>query len=132
MRVKQAFTLIEVLLALWIFSLSLNAFTLYYQALYELKSTNTDRQNLIGIIQLRRILSLGVDHRINDEELCMNFHTEETCFYEYEGFLMQEPGTQYYLINVEDVHFTLNENRITLQYTSEQNKFDVWIGWTQP
>lgn len=132
MSTKRAFTLIEALVALWIFSLSLNAFNLYFQALNHLKSSNIQRQNNIGLYQLRRVISLGLEHHVNDDELCMNYHAEETCFYEYEGFLMQEPGTQYYLIKVEGIYFTLEDQRILIHYKCEEKEYDEWIGWLNP
>ena len=129
MSTKRAFTLMESLLALFLFSLSIELFLQLFDALNTHSSDYSLRQNRLGLMQLRRIVSLGLNHHVDDDELCMGYQMEETCFYQYENFLMQEPGTQYYLIQIDELYFTLQENRIYIHYRQADEDYEEMIGW---
>lgn len=113
---RKGFTLIELSLALMIFSTSLMLWLLLFQT-FQQKSNIVIRQNNIGLIQLRRIISLGKDFEVYDSELCMNFNDENVCFYEVNQRLIQTPGTQIYLLEVENIEFSKREGYIFMSYT---------------
>lgn len=83
----------------------------------------TIRQNNIGILQLRRSLSLGVNHRIEPYEICMNFKDDEMCFEQYETNLIATPGTQYFLVNIDNMTFKLMDGWIYIEYDSLNKEF---------
>lgn len=81
------------------------------------------RQNNIGIIQLRRSLSLGIDHTINFDSVCMIFKGEEMCFEQYESNLVAYPGSQYFLVNIDSLMFELIEEWIVISYYSNNVEY---------
>lgn len=83
----------------------------------------TDRQNLIGIIQLRRSLSLGVKHNISNDEVCMIYNDEDMCFEQFESNLVAYPGTQYFLVKVDDVKFEFIDEWLVINYISELKEY---------
>lgn len=85
----------------------------------------TERQNFIGIIQLRRSLSLGVKHKISYDEVCMIYNDEEMCFEQFETNLIAYPGTQYFLVQVEDINFELIDDWLVINYISLLKEYSI-------
>lgn len=85
----------------------------------------TERQNFIGIIQLRRSLSLGVKHKISNDEVCMIYNDEEMCFEQFETNLIAYPGTQYFLVQVEDINFELIDDWLVINYISLLKEYSI-------
>ena len=99
-----------------IFSTVLMLWLLLFQVFLR-KSNIVIRQNNIGLIQLRRMISLGKDFEVYDSELCMNYNDELVCFYEVNQRLIQTPGTQIYLLEIEDLEFNKLEGYIFMSYS---------------
>jgi len=78
----------------------------------------TVRQNNIGILQLRRSLSLGIDHVVDEDSICMNFKDDEMCFELNETNLIAFPGSQFYLVNIDDLYYELDEEWIYIHFQS--------------
>jgi len=83
----------------------------------------TERQNLIGIIQLRRSLSLGVKHNISNDKVCMIYNDEDMCFEQFESNLVAYPGTQYFLVMIDDVRFEFIDEWLVINYISELKEY---------
>lgn len=127
MRHQNGYTLIELLICL---SLSVLLSPIVIKLLqYQLRFPNQNvvRQNQLGILQLRRYLSLGINHEIDDDRVCMNYQDEEFCFYQYESNLIGTPGTQFFLIEVEDISFHVEDHWLILVYKSSNRIFQQHI-----
>lgn len=85
----------------------------------------TERQNFIGIIQLRRILSLGVKHKISSDEVCMIYNDQDMCFEQYEMNLIAYPGTQYFLVKIDEINFELIDEWLVINYVSELKEYSI-------
>lgn len=125
MRARKGFTLIETCLSLGISILILNLVITVFSLLGRYPDTSPLRQNTIGIIQLRQILSLGRDFKVDVEGLCMDYQTEQTCFHETNGLLIQTPGTQAYLVGIQTAEFKLKDQLISLSYTIDDTEYQV-------
>lgn len=131
MHNRKAFTLIESLLALSIFTTSL---MLIYHALNLLKFIDLngiERQNFLGIIELRRQISLGHSFSIKGDELCMDYQAEESCLYLSNQKLIQSPGTIIYLIEVEDLSWNQDQQNIYIEYVLYGESYTYWVGWVK-
>lgn len=95
-----------------------------YNFLINYPNNFTIRQNNIGIIQLRRSLSLGRDHIIENNSICMNFKDEEMCFELNDSNLIASPGTQYFLINIDDLNFDLRDGWLYIFFQSQNRLFE--------
>ena len=84
---------------------------------------NVFRQNQIGILQLRRYLSLGLEHSIEEDKVCMLFKDEDFCFYQYDLNLIGTPGTQYFLVGVDDVLFTVEDKWLMIEFDSLKKRY---------
>ncbi len=85
----------------------------------------TERQNFIGIIQLRRSLSLGVKHNISHDNICMIYNDEEMCFEQFESNLVAYPGTQYFLVMVDDISFEQIDDWLVINYVSKLKEYSI-------
>lgn len=105
MLARRGTTLAEALLALVLMSVSLPILVMVLNTLKNYESDAVMRQNRLGILQLRRVVSLGHSHDVKQDELCMNYRTEATCFHLHDDKLLQTPGTQFYLIGLNHLSF---------------------------
>lgn len=124
MIIKKGYTLIEVIISVLILTFISPIFISVIDKMINLSSNITIRQNFIGIIQLRRSLSLGVKHVINDDQVCMTYDDEIMCFEQYESNLIAYPGTQYFLVKVNDIYFCEEDGWIKIEYESESKNFE--------
>ncbi len=95
-----------------------------YKFLVNYPNNFTARQNNIGILQLRRSLSLGRNHVVENDSICMNFKDDEMCFELNESNLIATPGTQYFLINIDDLNFELNEGWLYINFQSLNRNYE--------
>ena len=116
---RKGFTLIEVIIASSILFMISPLFFTILKSILDYPIDFSERQNNIGIIQLRRSLSLGTDHVINYDSVCMIFKGEEMCFEHYETNLVAFPGTQYFLVNIDSVMFEFIEEWLVITYSSD-------------
>lgn len=123
--IKKGYTLIEVIISITILSFISPLFVFVIKEMVNFSSNNTQRQNFIGIIQLRRRLSLGVKHIIESDQICMTYNDDLMCFEQYESNLIAYPGTQYFLVKVNDINFFNDEGWIMLEFESESKNYVV-------
>lgn len=122
---RNGFTLIEVLIASSILFAISPIFLTIFRFIQNYPIDFSIRQNNIGIIQLRRSLSLGINHIIDLDSVCMIFKGEEMCFEQYETSLVAYPGTQYFLINIESLMFECIEEWIVISYISNNIEYTI-------
>lgn len=118
MRHQNGYTMIELMISL---SLSLLLFSILLKIVHlqiKYPDHNVFRQNQIGILQLRRYLSLGLEHVIEEDKVCMLFKDENFCFYQNENNLIGTPGTQFYLIDVDEVKFAIEDEWLMITFNS--------------
>ncbi len=126
---QKAYTLIEVSIALLILNTVVLLWLYLFNALNHFDAKIVERENRIGLIQLRRMIALGKDIKLNFDQLCMNFRDDEVCFYETNYRLIQTPGTQIYLLEVEDIEFEEKEDVFILTYYQEEIFYEYVIGY---
>ena len=118
MRNHNGFTMIELLICLFLSTLLSPIAIRLLRFQLEFPDHNTIRQNQLGILQFRRYLSLGRDHKIEEDRVCMNYHDEDFCFYQHETNLIGTPGTQFFLIDVENISFVVEGHWLVLSFNS--------------
>lgn len=123
--IKKGYTLIEVIISITILAFISPLFIFVIKQMVNFSINNTQRQNFIGIIQLRRSLSLGVKHIIESDQICMTYNDDLMCFEQYESNLIAYPGTQYFLVKVDDINFFNDEGWIMLEFESESKNYVV-------
>lgn len=123
--IKKGYTLIEVIISITILAFISPLFIFVIKQMVNFSSNNTQRQNFIGIIQLRRSLSLGVKHIIESDQICMTYNDDLMCFEQYESNLIAYPGTQYFLVKVDDINFFNDEGWIMLEFELESKNYVV-------
>lgn len=128
MCTKKGFTLIELSLAIFIVNITLILWLSLFNLLQNFDAKIDERENNLGLIQLRRVIALGHDFEIFSDELCMNYRDDMTCFYETNHRLIQTPGTQIYLLNISDCEFKEDGNTITLSYLFNDQVVETIIG----
>lgn len=120
MRTSKGFTLIELLIALLFFPAIISFLTIIFAIVAESDISNYQRQNLIGILQMRQFFALSENIEINENRLCMLYNNSTSCFYEQTERLIKTPGTEIYLIHVSSVSFSKNENNFEITFDEGQ------------
>lgn len=118
MRHQNGFTMIELMLCLALSALLSPIAIKLLQFQVKFPDQNALRQNQLGILQLRRYLSLGIDHEIDDDRICMNFKDEDFCFYQHENSLIGVPGTQFFLVDVQNIAFYIEDKWLMISFES--------------
>ena len=121
MLARNSSTLIEQLIALLILVIVLNILFKPLILLQQFPDYLDQRQTLIGILQLRRALSLGHSFEVKSDQLCMNYRDERTCFYLSNRKLIQTPGTQVYLVSLNLIRFYIEKSWIKLDIEIDQS-----------
>lgn len=116
--------MIEILISSLILFLITPIFLSTFGFLVNYPNNFTVRQNNIGLIQLRRSLSLGRDHIIESDSICMNFNDDEMCFELNDSNLIATPGTQFFLINIDELNFEINEGWLYIIFHSLNRKYE--------
>lgn len=129
MYTRKAYTLIEVSIALLIVNTCVLLWIYLFNSLDHFEAKIVERENRIGLVQLRRMIALGKDYDVQLSELCMNFRDDDTCFYEVNNRLIQTPGTQIYLLNVSYVEFSEKDQIITMTYEMNEEIYEEIIGY---
>ena len=112
--------MIELLVALLFFPLILTFLTVILANLVETDMSTYQRQNSIGILQLRQFLALSENIEIKENKLCMLYNNNTFCFYEQTNRLIKTPGTEIYLINVSSILFSKNGNNVEITFDEGQ------------
>jgi hypothetical protein len=127
MPFRRAQTIVEALLSMVLIVIISPLFLQVLASMNRFPNYFIERQNNIGLIQLRRLISLGHSHRITQQSLCMNYRDEETCFELYQDKLRQYPGTQFYLIGIDDLSFRWHNHWIILELDVNGQKKDYGL-----
>lgn len=112
--------MIELLFALLFFPIILTFLTIILANLVETDMSTYQRQNSIGILQLRQFLALSENIEIKENKLCMLYNNNTCCFYEQTNRLIKTPGTEIYLINVSSILFSKNGNNVEINFDEGQ------------
>lgn len=120
---KQGFSVIEVLIATSILLLFSPMFISTLRFIQKYPISFTERQNNLGIIQLRRSLSLGINHIVEYDSICMDYKGETMCFEQHETNLIAYPGTQYYLVDVDSLNFEISEGWICIYFETKYKEY---------
>lgn len=129
MRTRKAYALIEALIILlcvpMVLSLGVSMFLVMMKYDYALIS----RQNLIGLIQLRRRLMLGSNIDVSDHRLSMTYQNETQEFICDQDEVYEINGYVSYLSDLEDCRFIQKGGLIYVQLRYEGQKTLVFIAY---
>ena len=124
-HIKRGYTLIEVLISITILIFVSPMFISLITYIQKYPNHSVERQNHIGIIQLRRMLSLGIDITLNENEVCMIYNDTNMCFEEYDSNLIATPGTQYFLISVSNILFEIKDEWLVINFDHNNQIYQV-------
>ncbi len=111
-------TLIALLITLSILPLALSIFNL----VANLKPDYNLVNNELALLDLRRILLIAYDLKINDYNLEFTYHNETYNLYYVNDKLILTPGTQIYLNDIKEACFSCENNVLYLDYITNNNK----------
>lgn len=119
---KRGFMLTEMLIALLIATIILPISITCIGLCKEGLSFETEKQDSIALLQLRRILSLSDHIKVNTNELTFTYHQDEMTLCKINGNILMKPGTQFYFMNVDEIEFFENDGCIYTTYVREENE----------
>ncbi len=111
-------TVITILIVLTILPILISAYSLIakYNIDYNLLS------NEISIMDLRRVLLLAYDIKINSHEMRFIYHNENYVLHLSNNKLILQPGTQIYLNDIKEINFNTKNGSIYLTYITNKGK----------
>ena len=111
-------TVIAILIVLTILPILISAYSLIakYNIDYNLLS------NEISIMDLRRVLLLAYDIKINSHEMHFIYHNENYVLRLSNNKLILQPGTQIYLNDIKEINFNTKNGSIYLTYITNKGK----------
>ncbi len=119
---RQGFMLTEMLIALMIAAIILPISITCIGLCKEGLAFETDKQDSIALLQLRRILSLSHDFKINSNELTFTYHQDEMTLCHINGNILMKPGTQFYFMNVDEIEFFESNGCIYTTYIRDDHE----------
>lgn len=129
MRTSKASTLIEVLIVLLVGPLLISTAVSMLNLLTHYDYQITERQNFIGLIQLRKRVALGSQIKISTDRLVMNYRNNELELICDEGKLYEINGYMEYLTGLDQCSWETEKGLIFLKYFYMQNSVRVFIGY---
>jgi competence protein ComGF len=126
---KKAYTLIETLLVIMMlpFLLSLTFSLLRLLTKYEYDFT--ERQNFIGIIQVRKRIAIGSEISLKDQRLQMMYQNQSIEIFCYEDKLIEYDGYMEYLIGLDHCELMIDQGRIILKYELKDDTKQIFLGY---
>lgn len=118
----NGFTLMEMLISLLIATILLPISITSIKLCKEGLTFETEKQDSIALIQLRRILSLSHDFKVEGNTLTFTYHEEEMTLRKTNGNILLKPGTQFYFMNVDEIEFFENNGCIWTTYAREETE----------
>lgn len=131
MRTQKAYTLIETLLVLCVLPLILTLIISLLKLISAYDFELTQRQNFIGIIQLRKRIAVGTAISLNDLQLIMSFDNREINIYCKDDKLIETEGYMEYLIGLEVCEWEINSGLIYLNFQDKSDLKRVFIGYAK-
>lgn len=84
--------------------------------------------NEIALMDLRRVLLISYDLEIYDKELKFIYHGSDYSLSMVNNKLILSPGTQIYLMDIDDLNFSVRNESIYLNYQSRGRNYETNIG----
>lgn len=128
MRTSKASTLIEVLIVLLVGPLLMSTALSILNLLSHYDYQITERQNFIGLIQLRKRVALGSQIKISKDRLLMNYRNNELELICDVDILYETKGYMEYLTGLDQCSWETDKGLIYLEYSYKQNPVRVFIG----
>jgi hypothetical protein len=125
----KAYTLIETLLVILLLPMVLTLTYTFLRVLYRYDYALTERQNFIGILQLRKRIGVGSDIVIKGDSLMMTYNNQNIELLCQNNQLIEVEGYMEYLIEIEDCEWKINDNFLSIGYTYKENTYEIFIAY---
>lgn len=128
---RSGMTLLEVVMALMVLVLLqpilITAITISSKTDFQW----TQRQNQLGILQLRRKIALGVKMKISPTMLQLTINDQRISLECHEGMILQQPGAMPYLFGLSSCAWSRRDDLVVLSFSEEGISHEIIVGlWT--
>lgn len=128
---KKAYTLIETLLVIMLLPLLLSLAFSLFRILTKYEYDFTNRQNFIGIIQVRKRIALGSDISLKDFRLQMTYRNQLIEIFCDEDKLIEYDGYLEYLIGLDHCELLIDKGKIVLNYEIKNEPQEIFLGYVK-
>ncbi|NTW95060.1 MAG: prepilin-type N-terminal cleavage/methylation domain-containing protein [Erysipelotrichaceae bacterium] len=129
MRTRKAYTLIETMLVILLLPIVLALTYTFLRVLHRYDYGLTERQNFLGILQLRKRIAVGSDIVIKGDSLTMTYNNQNIELLCQNERLIEVEGYMEYLLEIDDCEWKTSDNYLSLSYTFKENTYDIFIGY---
>lgn len=120
--------MIEMLLSLFIFSLSMTLLTMSIPLIHRLQDIHVDIEDEIALYQLRQLLLYASEIQYNEDELNFFYFEKEASLVLEKNRIVRKDGYVIYMEDIEKSYFTQKGDCFYISYEKNNKRKERFLG----
>lgn len=120
--------MIEMLLSLFIFSLSMSLLTMSIPLIHRLQDIHVDIEDEIALYQLRQLLLYASEIQYNEDELNFFYFEKEASLVLEKNRIVRKDGYVIYMEDIEKSYFTQKGDCFYISYEKNNKRKERFLG----
>ena len=125
---SKGYTMIEMLLSLFIFSLSMALLTMSIPLIHRLQDIHVDIEDEIALYQLRQLLLYASEIQYNEDELNFFYFEKEASLVLEKNRIVRKDGYVIYMEDIEKSYFTQKKDCFYISYEKNNKRKERFLG----
>lgn len=124
---RRGFALIEILICILIVCICIPITVQVLSIVRSVLKDKTPLQDQIALVQLRHYLAVAYDIELEPTTISFQRQQEEMRLRLVNQNLIIQPGTQIFLMNIENAMFYLEKDSVILRYVRDNQEYEVFL-----
>ena len=124
---RRGFALIEILICILIVCICIPITVQVLSIVRSVLKDKTPLQDQIALVQLRHYLAVAYDIELEPTTISFQRQQEEMRLRLVNQDLIIQPGTQIFLMNIENAMFYLEKDSVILRYVRDNHEYEVFL-----
>ena len=127
MSKRRGFALIEILICILTGCICIPITVQVLSIVRSVLKDKTPLQDQIALVQLRHYLAVAYDIELEPTTISFQRQQEEMRLRLVNQDLIIQPGTQIFLMNIENAMFYLEKDSVILRYVRDNHEYEVFL-----
>ena len=127
MSKRRGFVLIEILICILTVCICIPITVQVLSIVRSVLKDKTPLQDQIALVQLRHYLAVAYDIELEPTTISFQRQQEEMRLRLVNQNLIIQPGTQIFLMNIENAMFYLEKDSVILRYVRDNQEYEVFL-----
>ena len=127
MSKRRGFALIEILICILTVCICIPITVQVLSIVRSVLKDKTPLQDQIALVQLRHYLAVAYDIKLEPTTISFQRQQEEMRLRLVNQDLIIQPGTQIFLMNIENAMFYLEKDSVILRYVRDNHEYEVFL-----